>query len=333
MAEQEHLDRLKQGMYIWSVWRTKHPEIYVDLSDANLSDANLAAFNLSGVSLRGADLSNADLSGAFLSGANLIQANLSNAGLGGARLINANLGDADLTGTDLLGANLSGADLSGADLSEAFVGETFFGALDLRWVKGLETIVHIAPSNIGTDTLEKSEGDIPEIFLRSAGLSDAAIAYAHSLKSRSIEYYTCFISYSSRDSSFAKRLHADLEWQGVRCWFAPEDMDIGDKIRLRIDESIGSYDKLVLILSQASVESTWVIYEVERALNKEPAGVPNVLYPIRIDDAVMHSTASWVQDIRGTRHIGDFTQWKDPNAYQQAFTRLLRALNTAKRQG
>jgi len=57
-------------------------------------------------------------------------------------------------------------------------------------------------------------------------------------------YIGFFISYSSKDDDFAQRLHADLQHQGVRCWFAPEDLQIGDKFRIRIDESIRVYDKL-----------------------------------------------------------------------------------------
>jgi hypothetical protein len=34
--------------------------------------------------------------------------------------------------------------------------------------QGLETIIHDGPSTIGTDTISRSEGDIPEVFLRCA---------------------------------------------------------------------------------------------------------------------------------------------------------------------
>src|SRR5436305_1431458 len=143
---------------------------------------------------------------------------------------------------DLSKANLSGADLSGATLSKAIMRETTFGNVDLRTVKGLETIVHLGPSTIGTDTISRSEGDIPEVFLREAGLTDPFITYARSLAQNPIEYYTCFISYSSKDEPFAERLYTDLQRKSVRCWFAPEDMKTGDKIRHRIDESIRLYD-------------------------------------------------------------------------------------------
>ena len=49
--------------------------------------------------------------------------------------------------------------------------------------------------------------------------------------------------------------HADLQNKGVRCWFASEDMKIGDRLRPRLDETIRVYDKLLLVLSKASVAS------------------------------------------------------------------------------
>ncbi len=63
----------------------------------------------------------------------------------------------------------------------------------------------------------RSEGDIPDVFLRGAGLSDTFITYARTLVQNPIEYYTCFMSYSSKDKEFAERLYADLQHKGVRC--------------------------------------------------------------------------------------------------------------------
>jgi hypothetical protein len=221
-------------------------------------------------------------------------------------------------------------DLSGADLNRAHVGETIFGALDLRTVKGLLTVVHRAPSTIGTDTIVRSHGELPEAFLRGVGLPNTFIAYAQSLVQTPIGYYTCFLSYSNQDQDFAEQLYADLQNTGVRCWFAPEDLDVGDTIRPRIDELIRLYDKLIVVLSEHSMASIWVAYEVEQALNKEAGGVPNVLYPIRLDTTVLTATAAWAQDIKGTRHIGDFERWKEQDQYQKSFQRLLRALHAAK---
>src|SRR2546423_15505483 len=106
-------------------------------------------------------------------------------------------------------------------------------------------------------------------------------------------------------------------------------MKIGDKIRRRIDESIRLYDKLLLVLSEHSVASQRVEHEVETAIGKELEGKPNVLFPIRVDQAIIDSKTGWASHIRLTRHIGDFTYWKQHDDYQKAFTRLLRDLKAS----
>ena len=147
-----------------------------------------------------------------------------------------------------------------------------------------------------------------------------------SLVDRPIDFYSCFISYSSKDQGFAEQLYTDLQSKGVRCWFAQEDLKIGDKIRHRIDESIHLYDRLLLVLSEYAVASQWVEQEVETALEKERKERRIVLFPIRLDNAVMEIEGGWPALIRNTRNIGDFTFWKDHDAYQVVFERLLRDL-------
>src|SRR2546428_721241 len=217
-------------------------------------------------------------------------------------------------------------DLIEADLTGATIGRTIFGNVDLRTVKGLETVIHRGPSTIGTDTLLRSKGDIPETFLRQAGLSDTFITYVRSLTQNPIEYYTCFISYSSQDQEFAERLYADLQRKDIRCWFAPEDLKIGDEFRNRIDESIRIYDKLMVILSQHSIDSSWVEYEVKKALKKEQDQGKPALFPIALDEAIKDTPDAWAAAIRRKRHIGDFTKWKDHDAYQKGLKRLMRDL-------
>jgi hypothetical protein len=98
----------------------------------------------------------------------------------------------------------------------------------------------------------RSQGEIPEVFLRGCGVPENFIvqmrALTHSHEGLVIQFYSCFISYSSNDQDIAERLHADLQDKGVRCWFAPEDLKIGDEFHERIDESIRIYNKLLLML-------------------------------------------------------------------------------------
>jgi uncharacterized protein YjbI with pentapeptide repeats len=154
MANQEHLDLLKQGSDAWNAWREQHglvePDLrYADLTRATLTRADLRYADLTGAYLRYADLTRADLTGAYLGeadltrailveteltratlrDADLVQANLTGAylvqtDLRYADLTGANLGEANLTGANLDGANLTGANLGEADLTRAILVET-----------------------------------------------------------------------------------------------------------------------------------------------------------------------------------------------------------------
>jgi hypothetical protein len=179
-------------------------------------------------------------------------------------------------------------------------------------------------------------GSLSLAFLWGCGLPDPLINSLPSLfkipLNTRLQFDSCFISYSSKDEEFAQRLHADLQNTGVRCWFAPKDMKIGDEFRPRIDQAMYGHDRLLLILSEHSVNSRWVQKEVETAFEKEGRENRLVLFPVRVDDAVMESTVGWTADIRRQRHIDDFTQWKEHDAYQKSFTRLLRDLKTEAKQ-
>lgn len=361
MAE---LTREEVGQIIKAAWmKGKRPDFQgMDLSQVNLRNVNLFEANLSKTNLqetvlfeadlRKANLHSADLHGADLNKADLRQANLSNTNLCGTILRGADLSRANLLCSDLRGADLTRANLNQVNLNKVNLGKTkavftIFGGIDLRKVQGLYTINHLGPSVVDTHSLQLSEGNIPAVFLRGCGLTDLQIEMAKlhnpNLTPKQVtvitdrireltadhtvlQFHSCFISYAGQDEAFVKRLHADLQQKGVRCWLALEDMKIGDKIRPTIDQSIRLHDKLLIILSENSLNSFWVESEVEKAFEEERQRNQTVLFPVRLDETVMETDKAWAAEIRRTRHIGDFTRWKDPDAYQQAFERLLRDL-------
>ena len=340
MANPKHLKILKQGVEVWNAWRTETSETLIGSMDnlfnedaaPDLSGVDLHETNLSTANLREVDFKNANLSGINFNSANLVGADLS-----GAFLRYAHLSFTDFTRATLVGANFNSAfflrallqdtTLESADFFNARMFFTTFSNVDLSGAKNLESIKHEGPSTIGIDTIYKSRGNIPKSFLRGCGVPEDFITYMRSLTGKAIEFYSCFISYSSKDEEFAKRLYKDLQSEGVRCWFAPEDLKIGDRFRVRIDESIRMHDKLVLVLSENSVSSEWVGDEVEAALEKEGGqGGKVVLFPLRLDDAVTEIKSGWPAKVRRTRHIGDFSHWKNHDSYKKAFERLMRDL-------
>jgi hypothetical protein len=379
-----HVLVVKQGREATLEWRRAHPGEQLDLSEANLSEANLLEADLFGANLIEADLSRAnladatlavaDLTGAELVRANLSWANLSGTDLSGANLSGANLGGAnliraDLSEANLVGANLSGADLSGANLvranlyaavfngttldqtsiSRALFWKTVVADCDLSEALGLESVHHHGPSTIGLDTIAKSRGNVPESFLRGAGVSDTIITYWRSLVAEPIQFYTCFISYVSEDEAFANRLYADLQAAGVRCWYYPQSSVMGRRVWEDIDRAIRAYDKLVVICSRASVNSPAVLDEIERALNKEHALARentrrreeaaaegkqpqlrdrDVLFPVRVDDYLFDGWEHHRKTEVLGRTVGDFLGWdKDIEKYNTSLSLLRHALD------
>ena len=72
MANQEHLDILKQGVDEWNKWRGENSEIRPDLFGADLRGANLDGANLRGADLRGAHLYEAKVSDEEIADCNIL---------------------------------------------------------------------------------------------------------------------------------------------------------------------------------------------------------------------------------------------------------------------
>lgn len=67
-----------------------------------------------------------------------------------------------------------------------------------------------------------------------------------------VELYSCFLSYSSRDDAFARRLYNDLQGKNIRTWFAPEDLQIGNFRQWKAhDDYTKSFERLVRDLKKA----------------------------------------------------------------------------------
>jgi hypothetical protein len=204
----------------------------------------------------------------------------------------------DLREANLREAGLTWANLSGADVSGSRFFETILSNVALSGCNNVDAIRHDDPSPIDIRTLQLSR-TLPLPFLRGIGLPEALIEYLPSLLfGQSIQHYSCFISYPSKDDGFVHRLHADLQDKGVRCWFAPHDMKSGAKILDTLDEAIRLRDKVLLVLSEASIASDWVEDEVTKAFAEERQRGGVVLFPVHLDDAVFDPRSLGTQAAR-----------------------------------
>ncbi len=364
MANKEHLAILRQGVEEWNQWRKENPNLKPDLSNVELPQADLFGANLFGVNLIKANLFGANLIGTILIRVNLSQADLSRANLSRANLsqailtqayfrqsvfnrtilFEANLSrsilyEADVRGAYIEGANIKGADLSradfsytnldNADFSNAQCGATIFVDIDLSSAKGLETVEHRGPSTIGTDTLFRSKGKIPEIFLRGCGVPESLITYLPSFMEQAIQFYSCFISYSHKDQDFARRLHDHLQGEGIRCWLDEHELNPGDPLHPTIYEAIRVYDKVLLCCSETALKSWWVEKEFGNAIQKEEDYRDVVLIPLNLDGYLFSPECEgWIPNEIKKRLAADFTGWKEHDGFEAAVSRVIKALRT-----
>jgi len=323
MANPEHVAKLKEGREAWNAWRktsTQKP----DLSGEDLTGNSLSLFHLTA----------ANFAGAYLSDLTVIAASCEECSFKDATIFGSTFHGTTLQRSDFTGARIFSSRFHWCNLDESIfiprtLIQTTFAHVSLRGTRGLDEIPTTSGNSIGIDTFFDS-GGLPDSFLRNSGVPEEFIQYAASLVGKAIEYYSCFLSYSSKDDEFARRLYDDLQGRNIRTWFAPEELKIGDRFRARIDESIRIHDKLVIILSANSVNSDWVETEVESAIEREQKEGKDVLFPIAIDEEGFTSKQPWAADIRRKRHIGDFRKWKSHDDYTAAFDRLVRDLKKSQ---
>jgi uncharacterized protein YjbI with pentapeptide repeats len=189
--------------------------------EVNLADFPVDIFfNPSCAILAETDLSNSNLSGAILLEATLQNVNLSMANLSGANLSRARLLNCNLSGASLSHTNLTSTNISGSNLERTILFFTIIGNVNLRDVKNIEKAIHYGPSHIDLLTIYGSDENLPKSFLRGCGVPENFIQYMSSLTGKAFDFYSCFISYSSKDQAFAERLYSDLQNIGVR-WSEP----------------------------------------------------------------------------------------------------------------
>lgn len=348
MADLAHLRKLDEGVKEWNDWRSKNPELSIDLSEVSLQERTLSGINLSGANLRDSNLRVARFENANFTNANLKRTDFFASNLTGANFSGADLAASNFFGAKLVGANLTNTRLETAtfrytsleesDFSGASMGLTVFVGFGLDSVKGLDTIKHVTPSNIGVDTILHSKQPIPRAFLKGAGIPEDTLAILDSINREAIAFYSCFISYSTLDQDFADRLHKDLQANGVRCWFAPQSIQGGRKVHEQINEALKLHDKLLLVLSNNSMESSWVKAEIAETRARELKENRRCLFPIRlVSFEVLRDWRCFDADTgkdsaREIREyfIPDFSDWKDNDSYKRAFERLLKDLKATQ---
>ncbi|HEX8875302.1 MAG TPA: toll/interleukin-1 receptor domain-containing protein [Phycisphaerales bacterium] len=352
MANSDHVLIVARGASSLEARLLGDPKIRIDISGASFCGLDLRAIDLFEADASNADFSRADLRGAVFhstrldgvnfEGANLIGAMFQNCSLAGTNFSNAiseNLSmtacileDAVLANATFLGALFRRCRFIGSQFRRVVLGETVFVLCDFERVDDLGEALHLAPSSFDTVSLNSVAAFAPAAFFQGCGIPLEAVDATQSRSSNSgpIRHHSCFISHSSRDDEFARALHRALTKRKLHCWYAPEDLKPGFKLFDQVDAAIHLYDRLLVVLSENSMNSDWVRTEIARARRRERTEKRQVLFPIAI--VPFESLRNWVlvdadsgQDLAAAIReyfVPDFSNWRDQHAFAAAVEKI-----------
>jgi hypothetical protein len=115
-----------------------------------------------------------------------------------------------------------------------------------------------------------------------------------------------FVSYSHADSSFADRLVSDLRLADIPVTYDRWVLNVGDSIISRISEEVSAADRVIALLSQASIGSNWVRKELALAMTGELASAGVKVLPALIEDCAVPDMLldKFYADFRHEYHTG-----------------------------
>ena len=282
-------------------------------AEASFLRSDLRGSNFDSADLRGADLSNCDIGFATLVGANLAGADLTEADLTMADLTDANLSGAKLSAACLDVANLTRCDLRRAILvrtrldrtllEDVVLDMTLFADCDLSGALGLETLRHDGPSIVGADTLARSNGGIPESFLRPAGVPPEFIEGQARLGNQATPHRRVLLIGSVADDTIVRWLETELRSMGLQCWslLADDEEAAYNTSVIPPMSRFRDFDRVALICSRDALESPacWRLYQEIMQRQATSAARRSYVAALAMDECLENDTDELYRQLNG----------------------------------
>ncbi|TXE11853.1 TIR domain-containing protein [Seonamhaeicola algicola] len=140
------------------------------------------------------------------------------------------------------------------------------------------------------------------------------------LSVKSIQYYSVFISYSFKNSEFAKKVNASLKAFGIKTFLWEIDAPNGKRLREIMSDKIIEFDKLLFITSENSIKSEACQFELLNARLKQDMLWETVLFPMHIDNFLFNLKKEDVRPIEKREEIWEnITELKNINSADFTF--------------
>ena len=137
---------------------------------------------------------------------------------------------------------------------------------------------------------------------------------------------TYFVSGAAEDETFCRRLCTRLREVRLRAWPALEHAPVAG-----IGRGLASADKLIVVLSEATLGQEWLVTEVCQVRQREQEQDRRIIFPVRM--VSLERIRSWscvdpeteedVAAVLQQYFIPDFTNWQNDGPFHSAWQRLL----------
>ncbi|WP_426271250.1 toll/interleukin-1 receptor domain-containing protein [Dyella kyungheensis] len=129
-------------------------------------------------------------------------------------------------------------------------------------------------------------------------------------------YGKVFISHSSVDKPFVRRLAKAIEADGFLTWLDEKELLPGDPLAKRVSEGVAQARAVLVVVSQAAIASKWLAFELNKAADRMVKG-ECIVIPIVIEDV-----RSLPAEVEGLLYA-DFTK-----SFKRQMEAVLKSLNS-----
>ncbi|MGN6369285.1 MAG: toll/interleukin-1 receptor domain-containing protein [Phycisphaerae bacterium] len=157
----------------------------------------------------------------------------------------------------------------------------------LRKAATVNGIAPYAPGNLQPLLDWAKRFQILEATPRIEDLVNEATREKEQRHQASVNERIVFISHSSKDKPFIRRLTSDLTKSDVKVWLDEQNIMVGDSISERISQALAKSDFFVITISKHSTGSDWVQRELNASIMAELSKRSIHILPIRLDDSPM----------------------------------------------
>lgn len=144
-----------------------------------------------------------------------------------------------------------------------------------------------------------------------------------------------FISHSSTDKKFVRTLKDDLKENGIDTWVDEDELDLGDLLVDKLELALEQSSHFLIILSQVSVNSEWVKFELKKALKQKDSKLLQKIIPVKynhcetpkeLENFIYEDLSKEIRQIRDNKVL--FTS----EGYTNFLNRLCRAIRNSEKQ-